>query len=236
MIANHAHSDGTGAFPNLETLARESRITTRQVSAILGILERSGELVIERGYGPRGSNLYSLPMQQHRLPLEKISSGKMQQSSSGNPRLRTSTEPSLTVLKENRHTPTAEPSAPGVCEIQPTAEASVEAETKEVAFSMFWEKWPRRQARADARRAWRKIPMAEYPVVMAALEKWLTSDQWKRGVIPHPATWLNEKRWQDEDIPQFGGINGTYTASGKPNASDLALRNARALGLDERPN
>ena len=136
------------------------------------------------------------------------------------------------------HTPTAEPSAPGVREASPSAEASVEAETKDVAFSMFWEKWPRRQARADARRAWRKIPMAEYPVLMAGLEKWLRSDQWNRGVIPHPATWLNEKRWQDEDIPQFGGINGTYTAgpSGKPNASDLALRNARALGLDGRLN
>jgi hypothetical protein len=136
------------------------------------------------------------------------------------------------------HATASEPAAPGVCEVPPTAEACVEAETKDVAFSMFWEKWPRRQARADARRAWRKIPMAEYPALMAGLEKWLTSDQWNRRVIPHPATWLNEKRWQDEDIPQFGGINGTHTASssGKPNASDLALRNARALGLDERLN
>ena len=102
MIANHAHADGTGAWPNLETLARESRITTRQVSTILGILERSRELVVQRGKGPRGSNLYSLPMHQHRQPLEKISSGKVRQSSTGNPQPETSTEPSLTVLEENR--------------------------------------------------------------------------------------------------------------------------------------
>src|SRR5579863_4006594 len=60
MIANHAHSDGTGAWPAAETLARESRITARHVVRIIPKLEASGELEVHKGAGPRGTNLYSI--------------------------------------------------------------------------------------------------------------------------------------------------------------------------------
>lgn len=97
-------------------------------------------------------------------------------------------------------------------------DASLESGTKAAAFGAFWELWPRKEAKSEALRAWAKIPVAEYPLIMAGLEKWILSDQWTRGVIPHPATWLNGKRWQDEDIPQFGGAN----------------RNGRLESFDER--
>ena len=61
MIANHAHTDGRGAYPSIETLARESRLTGRGVQYILAKLESSDELVVERDAGPRGTHLYSLP-------------------------------------------------------------------------------------------------------------------------------------------------------------------------------
>ena len=59
MIASHAHSDGTGAFPSTKTLARESRLTKRQVYRCLLRLEKSGELQIQRR--TRRTSLYSLP-------------------------------------------------------------------------------------------------------------------------------------------------------------------------------
>jgi hypothetical protein len=91
--------------------------------------------------------------------------------------------------------------------------ASLESETRSAAFDVFWERWPRKEAKPAAVRSWTKIPVAEYPAIMAGLEKWILSNQWKRGVIPHPATWLNGKRWLDEDIPQFvGGSNGKVTS------------------------
>jgi uncharacterized protein YdaU (DUF1376 family) len=124
------------------------------------------------------------------------------------------------------------PSAP--CESS-NATALLEQETKGAAFEVFWERWPRKQAKGTARKAWLNIPIAEYPAVMTGLEKWLLSDQWAREVIPHPATWLNKKRWQDEDIPQLVERN-----DGNPNrkqsATDLAMQNARALGLNRVPN
>lgn len=60
MIANHARSDGTGAWPSIPTLARESRISDRTCQRVIQRLERSGELSIQRGKGPHGTNLYSL--------------------------------------------------------------------------------------------------------------------------------------------------------------------------------
>jgi hypothetical protein len=116
-------------------------------------------------------------------------------------------------------------------EQHPSASASpdalLESQTKAAAFDVFWERWPRKQDKPDARRAWMKIPIAEYAAIMAALEKFLTCDQWSRGIIPHASTWLNKKRWQDEDIPQFSGKGG---ANGKLTGDDLTRANLRAAG------
>ena len=108
-------------------------------------------------------------------------------------------------------------------------ESSLEQATKSAAFDVFWEKWPRKQNKTAARRAWMKVPLQEYGPVMTGLEKWLVSDQWQRGVIPHPATWLNAKRWQDEDIPQFGG--GSNGSTKKLTGDALTAANLRAAGF-----
>ncbi len=62
IIANHCHSDGTGAYPSIDRLARECRMSVRNVSRIIEKLEKSGELKIERNEGPKFTNLYSLPL------------------------------------------------------------------------------------------------------------------------------------------------------------------------------
>src|SRR5262249_10775383 len=95
----------------------------------------------------------------------------------------------------------------------PHSAGELEEATKEAAFKAFWEKWPKKKAKARAWKTWKKIPIAEYTPLMAGLAKWLESEQWSRGIIPHPATWINEKRWQDEDIPTLGRANGTALAS-----------------------
>jgi len=106
---------------------------------------------------------------------------------------------------------------------------SLEQETKREAFNAFWDGWPLKQAKSKALEVWMKISISEYAEIMSGLGKWRTSDQWIRGVIPHPATWLNQRRWKDEDIPQKGKGNGV----GKETASELAIRNAKALGFKE---
>ncbi len=62
MIANHAHADGTNAFPSIETLARECRMSERQIKRIIQKLEESGELRVERGVGRGNVNYYVIVM------------------------------------------------------------------------------------------------------------------------------------------------------------------------------
>lgn len=66
MIANHARSDGTGAWPSIKTLARESRISERTVQRTIKRLirfqnGRDSELICDVGRGPNGCNMYSIP-------------------------------------------------------------------------------------------------------------------------------------------------------------------------------
>lgn len=62
MIANHAHSDGTGAWPSYQTLANECHMSKRQIMRIIDQLERSGELAVHRGARPNSGHMYSLPL------------------------------------------------------------------------------------------------------------------------------------------------------------------------------
>lgn len=61
-IAAHANSDGTSAWPKIETIAKESGQSERTVQYHIRELENRGELLVEPGKkGPR-SNRYSIPV------------------------------------------------------------------------------------------------------------------------------------------------------------------------------
>ena len=77
-IANHAKSDGTGAWPSVRTIAREARLSESQAHRCIRALVRSGELVVETGCGPNGTNLYHLPNVRQLslgLPQPELSTG-----------------------------------------------------------------------------------------------------------------------------------------------------------------
>lgn len=66
-------------------------------------------------------------------------------------------------------------------------------------FERFWVAYPRKVAKGDARRAWLKSRQQrpELAEILAAIERAKVSDQWRRGFVPYPATWLNQERWSD---------------------------------------
>lgn len=67
-------------------------------------------------------------------------------------------------------------------------------------FDIFWEKYPKKIGKGAAQKAWDKLK-PDLVVVLAALDSQMESKQWKSDggqFIPHPATWLNQKRWEDE--------------------------------------
>ncbi len=61
VIAEATHQDGRGAWPSIDSIANLARTSPRNVTRVIGDLERAGELVVERGVGPHGTNMYSIP-------------------------------------------------------------------------------------------------------------------------------------------------------------------------------
>lgn len=77
-------------------------------------------------------------------------------------------------------------------------------------FTQFWDAYPRKEGKERARQAWKKLKPDEDLLqrMLDAIELQKRSDQWQRdsgAYIPHPATWLNGKRWEDEVKPPASG-------------------------------
>ncbi len=72
-------------------------------------------------------------------------------------------------------------------------------------FGAFWAQYPRKVAKRDAMRAWTKLRSADRLAAMQALPAhnafWQKKFGADRSFIPHPATWLNGGRWEDELDP-----------------------------------
>lgn len=69
-------------------------------------------------------------------------------------------------------------------------------------FDEFWTAYPKKVAKAEAEKSWMKHACCRsVDAIMKAVEAAKRSAGWikdKGEFIPHPTTWLNQKRWQDE--------------------------------------
>lgn len=114
-----------------------------------------------------------------------------------------------------------------------------EREQKQMAFARFWTAYPRKVSKETARKAFERIDPDEdlLNAMIEAIEKQKLSPQWQEDggqYIPHPATWLNGKRWEDE--PQTiravtRAVNG-YKQRDNSNAADEALERMRQMIRD----
>ncbi len=71
-------------------------------------------------------------------------------------------------------------------------------------FVDFWAAYPCGRSKQAAIKAWDKLrPDDALLVVMArALKRQMASEEWRRNIgIPYASTWLNNRRWEDEDKP-----------------------------------
>lgn len=70
-------------------------------------------------------------------------------------------------------------------------------------FAEFWKQYPNKKAKASAEKRWNKIKPDDqtFSLIMSGLSRHKSSRAWLKDngeFIPHPATWLNERRWEDE--------------------------------------
>lgn len=73
----------------------------------------------------------------------------------------------------------------------------------EGGFAKFWASYPRKVGKGAAEKSWLRIhPTQELiQTIILAIESQQKSEQWTKNngeFIPHPATWLNQRRWEDE--------------------------------------
>ena len=78
---------------------------------------------------------------------------------------------------------------------------------KPSGFARWWEAYPNKVGKQAAERAYaaacRKIGGHDPPrVLLDGLQRALASGVWDEGFIPHPTTWLNQGRWDDEPAPK----------------------------------
>ena len=74
-------------------------------------------------------------------------------------------------------------------------------------FDEFWAAYPRKEGKIPAEKAFRKLAPTErvFQAMMAGLARDKASLQWRTNggaYIPHPTTWLNQRRWIRGDEPQ----------------------------------
>jgi hypothetical protein len=92
---------------------------------------------------------------------------------------------------------------------------------REEAFEKFWSAYPRKEGKQKAKAAFEKVNIP-LDVLLNAIEQQKESAQWSKDngqFIPHPTTWLNGKRWEDEVI--MAG-NAQVGASGRLGEAERA--------------
>lgn len=74
--------------------------------------------------------------------------------------------------------------------------------TREEEFSNFWRAFPRKIAKANARKAFDKaIKLTTMEILLDGITKYVANKPDYQDYC-HPASWLNAQRWEDEWEPQ----------------------------------
>jgi hypothetical protein len=83
-------------------------------------------------------------------------------------------------------------------ETERETETETEIDNSLEKFDIFWSAYPRKTAKGTAEKSWKKIKpddqLLEEILAAVAKQKLTWTDP---KFIPHPATWLNSKRWLD---------------------------------------
>ncbi len=203
-LADYANETGL-AYPSIETLSNKTgqdRKTVRQHLIALseqGIISDTGERVGKTKQIPK----YQINIQ--RLPkmvlLKTTKTGTVTKAKTPKNGRVKATKNGTLKDSQKRYT---EPPVSFNHQKEPPAD-------KLNGFDKFWFAYPKKKSKGTAERAWIKIKPDNtlQTKILSQVEKAKKSQDWKKDngkYIPHPATWLNGKRWEDEDL---GSISGT---------------------------
>jgi len=189
-LANYADSEGS-CFPGIGKIARQVSAGESTVRANLEVLKKAKLITEERRHrkdGSRSSNRYWLAVGGviDLTPESSASEIEGLALESGEPSagIEQSLAPESGGAIETSGFNT--PEEPTV--LMPTA-----------SFEDFWNVWPRKDAKADARRAWnRAVKRADADMILRAATVYAESPyRPEKQFVPYGASWLNKDRWDD---------------------------------------
>jgi hypothetical protein len=211
LLLRHADTEGR-CWPQYSTLAEESGLSLMTVRRALDTLDKEGFVKRER---TGRANMFTvntlIVLTEQSDSAERTITGEMnnqsvltEQSECSHRTIREvppSSPPSL--LPPDPHTLNP-PIIPPLGEEDPRRRHKKNTCVEPSEFVAFYQAYPRKVARPIACAAWQKLnPDADMVArIMEGLQRSLPGWQ-QRDVefIPHPATWLNQHRWEDEGVP-----------------------------------
>lgn len=102
-------------------------------------------------------------------------------------------------------------------------------------FNDFWKLYPRKVSKRVAEKSWSKLTKDEQLDAFEALPVHIKYWQLKNTeteFIPHPATWLNQGRWEDElDFTQTVKEDKSWMASEAGIVAKAAELGVHSMGL-----
>ncbi|MCY4726728.1 helix-turn-helix domain-containing protein [Nocardioides sp. STR2] len=251
-LADHAGSNGTGAWPSRATLAEYARCTERTVGTKLrrlaeaGIIRRGDQRIVGHLRADRRPVVYDLAMDGGNLfpavhggndvpaaPVtggnaashggnSDVARGEQPGSYGGNA---VSYKPSLNRTEPSMNHSSSSATPPTACDDAVMAEA----------FDAFWAAYPRKTGKQAARKAFASVvrqigretrATVDLGVIVAGAERMAADPNLPEAqFIPHGATWLNQRRWDDPPYPaRDGGPKPSTTDQRVGDAFDLARR------------
>ena len=196
-LANHAHADGTNAFPRVATLAVYVGVGVRSVQYHLRKLQDLGLIKLtDRARGQR-PNTYSLQIWGADIAPhedEGVQPSSQKGDAEFTPGVQPSSQGGAVHFIQNRKEPSVEPSK----NQQPRKVVSGNDE----AFVTFWKIFPRREGKGAARKAFDgAVARAGVDAVIAGATRLRDDPHRAEHILPHPSTWLNQDRWEDDPYP-----------------------------------
>jgi hypothetical protein len=106
-------------------------------------------------------------------------------------------------------------------------------------FPEFWQAYPRKVAKAAALKAWGKLrpDAALQAAILRGLQAATRSEQWQRDAgayVPHAATWLNGRRWEDELTGAQATAAGDAVTAERQRAAQLLAEMQAKLAAAKR--
>lgn len=221
-IADGANREGAASMQSVPTIAKMCRISERHVMRCIVKLIEMGELERTGRSQRYGTSVYRLarmgrdPDYGPEPTPDELSGGQDVRGDAGVTEPLTSDpstpDPQVTQPQEtypnNNPTPSSVDDAPAESGASPDGDG-VEAKSKgptveqlDAAFEKWWALYPRKVGKQAARKSFDKaLKQTTYRKLgeglEAAVHEWQVKET-PKDKIPHPTTWLNEGRWDDE--------------------------------------